>query len=138
MSERLLAYRDTNGKVNLVDEFCPHRRASLFWGRNEAEGIRCIYHGWKFDGTGTCVDMPSEPAESNFREKVHLTAYPTREYGGIIWAYMRPAELEPELPQLEWARVPSDQLIVSKTLQESNWVQGLEGGIDSSHVSFLH
>src|SRR4051812_28027552 len=63
MGERLLAYRDTNGKVNLVDEFCPHRRASLFWGRNEAEGIRCIYHGWKFDGTGTCVDMPSEPAE---------------------------------------------------------------------------
>ena len=91
----------TSGAVGLMQNACPHRGASMFFGRNEEEGLRCVYHGWKFDVTGACVDMPSEPAESNFKNKVHAKAYPTRERGGIIWAYMGPREVPPPLPDLE-------------------------------------
>jgi len=138
LGEDLLAFRDTNGRVGLVDEFCAHRRASLFWGRNEECGLRCVYHGWKFDVSGTCVDMPNEPAEYGFGNKLRTTAYPTREYGGLVWAYMGPRGHEPELPKLEWARVADNQRYVSKRLQETNYLQAIEGGIDSSHSNFLH
>lgn len=138
LGENLLAFRDTKGRVALIDEFCPHRRASLFWGRNEECGLRCVYHGWKFDVNGTCVDMPNEPREYGFENKVHIRAYPTCEYGGLIWAYLGPRELRPELPKLEWARVPHSHRYVSKRLQETNYLQALEGGIDSSHSNFLH
>jgi phthalate 4,5-dioxygenase len=139
LGEDLVAFRDSDGQVGLLDAYCPHRRAHLFWGRNEECGLRCVYHGWKFDVAGNCVDMPSEPPESRFKEKVHQTAYPTREAGGLIWAYMGPPEHQPaELPQLEWARVPASHRVVTKRLQETNWAQAVEGGIDSSHVSFLH
>ena len=138
LGEELVGYRDTNGDVGLLDNYCPHRRASMFFGRNEECGLRCVYHGWKFDKDGNCVDMPSEPPESNFKTKVHITAYPVKEYGGLIWAYLGPVDKIPELPQLEWARVPADQRILSKRLQQSNFMQAVEGGIDSSHVSFLH
>ncbi len=139
LGEDLVAFRATSGEVGLLAENCPHRGASVYFGRNEEDGLRCVYHGWKFDVSGKCVDMPNEPAESNFKDKVKAVAYPCREAGGVVWAYMGPAELEPPvLPQHEWTLVPEDQRIVSMLRQESNWVQGLEGGIDSSHVSFLH
>jgi phenylpropionate dioxygenase-like ring-hydroxylating dioxygenase large terminal subunit len=138
LGEDLVAFRDTDGRVGVMDEFCPHRRASLFWGRNEECGLRCVYHGWKFDVNGACVDLPNEPPEYGFDNKVRTAAYPTREYGGIVWAYLGPPEFAPELPKLEWARVPATQRHVSKRRQETNYLQAIEGGIDSSHSNFLH
>ena len=138
LGEKLVAYKDTNGDIGLVDNYCPHRRASLFFGRNEECGLRCVYHGWKFDKDGNCGDMPSEPAESNFKDKVKIRAYPAREWGGLIWAYMGPKEYIPELPNIDWATLPDSHRVISKRIQESNWVQSVEGGIDSSHISFLH
>ena len=107
LGEKLVAFRDSRARPALVDERCPHRGASLFFGRNEEEGLRCVYHGWKFETAGTCVDMPSEPPQSNFRHKVKLTAYPCTERGGLVWAYMGPAERMPEFPELEWTAVPA-------------------------------
>ena len=127
-----------DGRVGLIDEFVPHRRASLFWGRNEECGLRCVYHGWKFDASGTCVDMPNEPAEYGFENKVRTIAYKTQEYGGFVWAYMGPPDRMPELPKLEWARVPAPHRYISKRFQETNYLQAIEGGIDSSHSNFLH
>src|SRR3982750_2701855 len=101
LGENLIAFRDTEGTIGLVQENCPHRGASLFFGRNEEAGLRCVYHGWKFDVTGHCVDMPNEPAESDFKTKVRAVAYPCREWGGMVWTYMGPDHLQPELPQLE-------------------------------------
>jgi phthalate 4,5-dioxygenase len=138
LSEDLIAFRDTDGRVGVIDEFCPHRRASLFWGRNEECGLRCVYHGWKFDVNGACVDMPNEPPEYGFNNKMRNAAYPTREYGGLVWVYMGPPDQTPELPWLEWARVPASHRYVSKRLQETNYLQAIEGGIDSSHSNFLH
>ena len=138
LGEDLIAFRDTDGRVGLVDEFCPHRRASLFWGRNEECGLRCVYHGWKYNVNGDCVDMPNEPPEYGFENRVRIKAYPVREYGGIVWAYMGPPDRVPELPKLEWARVPENHRHVTKRLQETNYLQAIEGGIDSSHSNFLH
>jgi len=138
LGEDLIAFRDTDGRVGLLDEFCAHRTASLFFARNEECGLRCAYHGWKYDVEGNCVDMPSEPEESNFKNKIRLKAYPCEERGGIIWTYMGPPELKPELPELEWALLPDSHRFVSKRLQECNYLQAMEGGIDSSHVSFAH
>ncbi len=138
LGEDLIAFRDTNGDVGLVDNYCPHRRASLFFGRNEECGLRCVYHGWKFDINGDCVDMPSEPAESNFKDKVKITAYPTNEGGGMIWAYMGPSELKPGMPQLEYLDVPDAQRVTTKVMYESNFVQVIEGEIDTVHASLLH
>ncbi len=138
LSERLIAFRDTNGDVGIVTENCPHRGASMFFGRNEEAGLRCVYHGWKFDITGACIDMPSEPAESNFKNKVRTAAYPTQERNGLCYVYMGPPELKPELPEYEWNMVPQSHVHFSRRLQENNYLQGVEGGIDSSHVPFLH
>src|SRR6266700_2751296 len=101
LGENLIAYRATSGNIGLIQNACPHRGASLFFGRNEEEGLRCVYHGWKFDLAGQCIDMPSEPAESNFRTKIRATAYPCQERNGIIWAYMGPREVPPSLPDIE-------------------------------------
>src|SRR5579864_3528080 len=98
LGEKLIAFRDTNVQVGLLQNHCPHRGASLFFGRNEEGGLRCVYHGWKFSHDGTCVDMPNEPAESDFRTKVQATAYPCQEFGGLIWAFMGPPERMGELP----------------------------------------
>jgi phenylpropionate dioxygenase-like ring-hydroxylating dioxygenase large terminal subunit len=137
--EDLIAFRDTDGKVGLISAFCPHRHAHLFWGRNEECGLRCTYHGWKFDVDGNCVDMPNEPEENRFHDKVKTQSYPTREAGACVWAYMGPKELEPkEIPHLEWARLPDSHVQVTKRLQENNWAQATEGGMDSSHISYLH
>ena len=138
LGEDLVAFRDSTGAVGIVDNYCPHRRASLFFGRNEEAGIRCVYHGWKFDVHGDCVDMPSEPAESNFKDKVKITAYPTEEFGGIVWAYMGQAELKPPAPYMEWTQVPESHRGVTKVVQPTGWLQGLEGGIDTVHSTFLH
>jgi len=138
LGERMIAFRDTAGSYGLIDEFCPHRRVSLWFGRNEEHGLRCAYHGWKFDVTGQCVEVPSEPPESRFCEKVRLTAYPLVKIGDVLWTYMGAPELQPPLPEWEFALVPPEQTYTSKRLQECNWLQALEGGIDSSHVTWLH
>jgi len=138
LGEDLVVFRDSNGQVGVVAANCPHRGASLFFGRNEEGGLRCVYHGWKFDTTGQCVDMPSEPAESNFKEKIRQTSYPAREWGSLIWVYMGPRDHQPELPELEWTLVPESHRSVSKWIQDTNYMQGYEGDIDSSHASFLH
>lgn len=138
LGEDLLAFRDTEGRIGVVDEYCPHRRASLFFGRNEACGLRCVYHGWKFDVDGNCVDMPSEPPSSSFKDKIKLTSYPAREHGGVIWAYMGPAERMGEVPHFEWMDLPANHRYASRWVQDSNYAQAVEGEIDSAHVSFLH
>jgi phthalate 4,5-dioxygenase oxygenase subunit len=138
LGEALVAFRTTSGQVGLIQNHCPHRGASLFFGRNEEHGLRCVYHGWKFDVEGNCVDMPNEPAESDFKHKVKAVAYPTLERGGIIWTYLGDPATRPAPPDLEWALVPDEQRFISKRLQETNYAQAMEGGIDSSHVSFLH
>jgi nitrite reductase/ring-hydroxylating ferredoxin subunit len=138
LGENLIGFRDTNGQVGLVAENCPHRGASLFFGRNEECGLRCVYHGWKFTADGTCVDMPNEPAESDFKTKVKAVAYPTVEKAGLIWTYMGPPEKRPPDPNLEWMRAPEGYAHVSKTFQECNYLQAMEGGLDTSHSSFLH
>jgi phthalate 4,5-dioxygenase len=86
LGEQLIAFRDAHGRVGLIQNHCPHRGASLFFGRNEEAGLRCVYHGWKFDIDGNCLDMPNEPAESDFRTRVKAVAYPTLERGGVVWA----------------------------------------------------
>jgi phenylpropionate dioxygenase-like ring-hydroxylating dioxygenase large terminal subunit len=138
LGEDLVAFRDTNGRVGLLANNCPHRGASLFFGRNEESGLRCVYHGWKFDASGACIDMPNEPAESDFRTKVKAVAYPAIERGGAIWAYMGPRSDPPPLPDLEWMVVPATHRVISKSLRECNWVQALEGDIDTAHLYFLH
>jgi nitrite reductase/ring-hydroxylating ferredoxin subunit len=138
LGENLIAFRVTSGAVGFITNSCPHRGASLFFGRNEEEGLRCVYHGWKFDVDGNCVDMPSEPAESNFKSKVKATTYAARERSGIIWAYMGPREVPPPLPDLEPNMLAEGEYAVSKTLRECNWMQALEGDIDTVHQAFLH
>jgi phthalate 4,5-dioxygenase oxygenase subunit len=138
LSERLLAFRDSNGDLGLIDEFCAHRGVSLWFGRNEECGIRCSYHGWKFNVKGECLDVPSEPEENGFRKKIKLKSYPLIERGGILWTYMGPPEQQPQEPEWEFIMVPASQSFSSKRFQECNWLQAMEGGIDSAHVSFLH
>jgi phenylpropionate dioxygenase-like ring-hydroxylating dioxygenase large terminal subunit len=138
LGEDLVAFRDSTGHVGLLQAHCPHRLAPLYYGRNEESGLRCIYHGWKFNVRGQCLEMPSEPPESTFKEKIQATAYPTAESGGVIWAYLGPPDLQPEIPDLEWCALPEGYCFVVKYIQECNWVQALEGDLDSSHVSFLH
>ena len=143
LGEDLLAFRDTNGRVGLVEPRCSHRGADLYFGRNEESGLRCAYHGWKFDVAGQCLDMPTVPSEAarTMCTKARIRAYPTREWGGFVWAYLAPlmegAE-PPPLPHMEFAMVPETHRYVSKKLQECNWAQAAEGGIDTAHFSFLH
>jgi len=135
LGEKLLAFRDSEGKVGVIDEFCSHRGVSLFFGRNEEGGIRCAYHGVKFDRNGKCVDVPSAPQAC---ARMHIKSYPTVERGGIVWAYMGPKEKQPAPPELEWCMLPPEHVYVSKRIQLSNYLQAMEGGIDTSHVSFVH
>jgi len=138
LSERLIAFRDTKGRYGLIDEFCAHRGPSLWFGRNEECGLRCPYHGWKFDYTGQCVEVPSETKESGFAERIKLKSYPMIERGGILWTYMGPPENQPPAPEWEFIMVPPEQTFTSKRYQECNWLQAMEGGIDNAHVSWLH
>ena len=136
MGEELLAFRSTDGRIGLVQEACPHRRASLYFGRNEECGIRCVYHGWKFDVDGNCVDQMNEPRQ--FKDQVKITAYPTLDMGGVVWAYLGPADKQPAPPEFELTQVPETHRYMTKVWQECNWLQALEGGIDSSHAPILH
>ena len=136
LGEDLVAFRDTNGKVGILDEFCPHRGASLWLGRNEECGLRCVYHGWKFDVDGACVDQMNE--RELFTDKIRATAYLTVEMGGVVWAYMGPRDRVPPFPMFEWTQAPATHRTVSKTWEECNWLQALEGGIDTSHAPILH
>jgi phenylpropionate dioxygenase-like ring-hydroxylating dioxygenase large terminal subunit len=138
LGEDLVAFRATDGAIGLVDASCPHRLAPMFFGRNEECGLRCVYHGWKFDVHGTCVDMPSEPPDSLFKTKVTIAAYPTWEGGGIVWAYLGPKETMPPPPDYELTRAPATHRHTSKTFEACNWMQALEGGIDTAHSTHLH
>ena len=138
LGESLVAFRDSAGRIGLLDEFCPHRLASLYFGRNEECGLRCVYHGWKFDVDGHCIDMMNEPESLQFKDKIRQIAYPTLELGGVIWTYMGPPECIPPPPRFDWTGVPDSHRHVSKVVQECNWLQALEGGIDTSHVPILH
>lgn len=138
LGEPLLVFRDASGRLGLVDRRCPHRGADLFFGRNEDCGLRCAYHGWKFDVEGHCIDLPTATPESRFKDKVTLTAYPVRQSGGLLWAYLGPRDDLPDLPALEFLLLPPEHIYISKKWQECNWVQSLEGAIDTAHLSFLH
>ena len=138
LGEQLIAFRDTAGQVGLLPNLCPHRGASLFFGRNEEQGLRCVYHGWKFDVTGHCIDMPNEPPESNFKSRIKATAYPCAERGGVVWAYLGPKEVPPSLPSLPGNMFDEGEYEVTAAQRECNWLQALEGDIDTSHTNFLH
>ncbi|MEM7253338.1 MAG: Rieske 2Fe-2S domain-containing protein [Pseudomonadota bacterium] len=140
MGEELVAFRDTRGRVGLVDARCPHRGAHLFYGRNEECGLRCVYHGWKFDVQGRAVDLPNVPPGARYHDEMRIKAYPTQEFGDLVWAYMGSLSREtvPALPELEFALLPPSHRYVTKKLQECNWAQTIEGGLDTSHFSFLH
>jgi nitrite reductase/ring-hydroxylating ferredoxin subunit len=136
LGENLIVFRATSGNVGIMANACPHRGASLFFGRNEEEGLRCVYHGWKFDVSGACLDMPSEPAESNFKTKVRVRAYPTLERNGVVWTYMGSRPTPPPLPEI-LANL-AENCRTGRRLLQCNYMQGLEGDIDTVHKGFLH
>ena len=138
LGEDLIAFRDTQGRIGLLDQFCPHRLASLFLARNEDCGLRCVYHGWKFDVSGRCLDMMNEPPDSDYKDEVRIKSYPAIEQGGVVWAYLGAPEKQPAAPNFEWTQVMQSHRRVSKVRQSCNWLQGLEGGIDTAHAPILH
>jgi phthalate 4,5-dioxygenase len=138
LGEDLVAFRDSEGKVGLLGEHCSHRGTSLFYGRNEACGLTCIYHGWKYDVEGNVLETPAEPAGSDFKKKIRHTAYPCREVAGIIFTYMGPREKLPLFPMYEWVTLSDDRMHIIKSYLDCNYLQGLEGDFDSSHTTFLH
>jgi phthalate 4,5-dioxygenase len=138
LGEKLIAFRDSSGRVGVMDHRCPHRCASLFLGRNEADGLRCIYHGWKFDAHGNCIDMPSVPTDRDFKHKVRAKAYKVAERNGLIWVYMGARAHAPPLPALEVTMLPEAEVQIWFAQRDCNWLQALEGDIDTSHFGFLH
>ena len=138
LGEDLVVFRDSDGRLGVLDEYCPHRRASLALGRNEECGLRCLYHGWKMDVEGNVLEMASEPHESGLIEKVKHKAYPAREAGGFVWTYMGPSDEIPEFQQPAWAPTPETKISIVKIHVAANWAQTFEGGIDSAHSSSLH
>ncbi|WP_313237649.1 Rieske 2Fe-2S domain-containing protein [Sporosarcina ureae] len=138
LGEDLVAFRDTEGKVGLVDERCPHRGTSLYYGINDGCGLRCMYHGWKFNTDGECTEIPSEPTDGKFRESVQLKSYPTKEVSGIIWTYMGPKESEPAFPEFYWMNLPRENNLVERVWQECNYAQAMENDLDFVHAAFLH
>jgi len=138
LGENLVAFKDTQGRIGLIADECPHRRVSMYFGRNEEGGLRCVYHGWKFDVDGQCLEQPNEPEGSNFAHKVHTPAYQTVVLGNVVWAFLGPKDKTPPPPKFDWTAVPDTHRGVTRIWQECNWLQALEGGIDTSHSSFLH
>jgi phthalate 4,5-dioxygenase len=134
----LVVFRDSAGRLGVLDERCPHRLASLALGRNEEGGIRCVYHGWKFDVAGRCMEMPTEPEGYSFRDKMRTRSYPVREAGGLVWTYLGPAGTEPAVPAYDWTALPKEQVAIIKVGERVNYLQAVEGAIDSSHSWFLH
>jgi phthalate 4,5-dioxygenase oxygenase subunit len=139
LGEDLVLFRDSENRVGLIANACAHRGAPMMFGRNEACGIRCVYHGWKYDVTGAVTDMPAEPPTSRLKERVKIKAYPCQERNGVVWTYMGPEPRNaPPLPDMEWNLVPSERVVVTLRVQECNWLQALEGEIDSAHAPILH
>jgi phthalate 4,5-dioxygenase oxygenase subunit len=138
LGEDLVVFRDSAGRAGLIANACAHRGAPMLFARNEECGLRCIYHGWKYDVTGAVTDMPAEPPRSRLKEHVRITAYPCRERNGVVWTYMGPDAAPPPLPNMEWNLVPGDNVHLSMRVQECNWLQALEGEIDSAHAPILH
>ena len=138
LGEDLVAFRDTVGRVGLLQENCPHRGASLYFGRTEQCGLRCPYHGWQFDVDGRCVDMPSEPRSSTFKDRVTATAYPVHESGGIVWTYMGPPDSMTPFRDFGTESLPAEHVQARKQLAECNWIQSMEGNLDTTHISWLH
>jgi phthalate 4,5-dioxygenase oxygenase subunit len=138
LGEDLIAFRDTDGRAGVMQERCPHRGASLFFGRNEEGGLRCLYHGWKVDVTGKVLDTPCEPAESMLKQVVRHAAYPVTERGDVVWAYLGPTDKQPPFPDFWWTKVPANQRCVGKVDYQCNYLQGLEGVTDGSHSAVLH
>ncbi len=138
LGEKLVAFRDPDGKAGLMKEHCPHRGASLVYGRNEVDGLRCLYHGWKMCPKGRILDTPAEPEGSRMKQVLTHVAYPVREAGGILWTYMGPPDLEPPFPRFPWMDLPDGHLLVVKMYQENNYLQGLEGDLDPAHPNYLH
>jgi phthalate 4,5-dioxygenase len=143
LGENLVLFRDTAGRIGLLDEKCPHRTASLFYGRNEESGLRCVYHGIKFNVDGNCVDLPCVPQMSDAhrasaQKQLAVKSYPCLERGDVVWTYMGPPEQRPAFPEFEWTLVPAAQRYATRHIQECNWLQGLEGGFDATHLTFLH
>ena len=138
LGEKLIAFRDTEGRIGILDHRCPHRCASMFYGRNEESGLRCAYHGWKFDVEGNCLDQPNLPDDQRFTDRVKAKAYKVAEKGGLIWVYMGKRQVPPPLPALEVLSLPDDERIVMCHMRDCNWLQSLEGDIDTSHFGFLH
>ena len=138
LGEKLVAFRDSSGTIGLLDAYCPHRRANLYWGRNEQGGLRCVYHGWKFDPSGQCTDLPNCPEGATLKDRVKTTAYPTHVSGGLVWAYMGPPDRQPAFPHYACFPAPESHRYIRKIIAKGNYLQLMEGDIDSSHVSFLH
>jgi len=138
LGENLVVFRDTDGRVGVLDEACPHRRASLVFGRNEEGGLRCLYHGWKMDAEGNVLEMASEPAASGMVDKVKHRAYPVKEWGGMVWAWFGPQDSVPDFSPPAWAPNCDVRVSIAKVLLPCNWAQILEGAIDSAHSSSLH
>jgi phenylpropionate dioxygenase-like ring-hydroxylating dioxygenase large terminal subunit len=138
LGEKLVAFRDPEGRAGLMKEHCPHRGASLAYGRNEVGGLRCLYHGWKMAPDGRILETPAEPAESRMKSVLCQAAYPVKEAGGILWTYMGPSELMPPFPDFPWLSLPPEKLLVVKMYQDSNYLQGLEGDLDPAHPNYLH
>jgi phthalate 4,5-dioxygenase len=138
LGENLIAFRVTSGKVGLIQDACPHRAASFFFGRNEEEGIRCVYHGWKFDLSGACTDMLSEPEDTTFKNKLKATTYPCVERGGLVWAYMGPRKELPPLPDLEPNMMVEGRGTVRANMFNWNWFQCMENNMDTAHQGILH
>jgi len=138
LGEDLVVFRDSEGRLGVLDAHCPHRRASLVLGRNEEGGLRCLYHGWKVDFAGNVLEMASEPASSELCKKVKHTSYPCEEAGGFVWAYMGPRESMPPFEAPAFAPTPTSRVSIVKVHVQANWAQILEGAIDSAHSSSLH
>ncbi len=138
LGENMVLFRDSRGRVGALQEACPHRGASLLYGRNEECGLRCLYHGWKFDVNGNAVDMSSEPVDAVVRNKMKTKAYPVQEAGGFVWVWMGdPNAVRPFDPP-NWTAAPSEKISIVKMHAACNWAQVLEGSIDSAHSSSLH
>src|SRR5258708_35123549 len=138
LGEKLIAFRDSSGRVGVMDHRCPHRCASLFLGRNEANGIRCVYHGWKYDTEGNCVDTPNLAGNPDFKNRIKAKAYKSVERNGLLWVYMGTRKKAPPLPEIEATLLPESDVQISFVQRECNWLQALEGDIDTSHFGFLH
>ena len=141
LGEELVLFRDTSNRLGLIDDRCPHRLASMFFGRNEQDGLRCVYHGLKFDVTGACTDVPCVPPTSpevmeSMKKGLRTKAYPCLERAGVVWTYMGEGEA-PAFPDLEWTMVPESHRFASRHIQECNWLQALEGGFDAPHRAIL-